>query len=858
MSNLRQHVSRRYLKFSLLSLSLAVLHAHAEDPEFNTAFLKDMTDQVVFEAVTKGYRILPGSYDFSIYLNNQRIDKRKIEFYQKDQEVVPCIDASFIEDYQIIFAAEIAAQAASKCYDLTLLPGAKLSFDAGMQTLNISIPQVFLRQNVRGYISPKLYDQGINALIFNYNANTNLYKAQSGQEYSNSSLLLNSGLNWGAWRYRNQSSFLKSSGQSAQWDNVINKLERDIIPLKARLELGDANTRSNVFESINFRGVQFSSDDAQLPVSLQNYAPVIRGTASSNALVEIRQNNYLVYSMNVAPGNFEIQDLYAANDSGDLEIKIIESDGSVRTYTQAYASVPNMIRAGQNQYQMTAGQYRSGSSDYQPYFGQLTYTFGLNNYLTPYAGVLAAEDYYAAAGGAAWSLGDFGALSADLNFANNTLSSGRQENGLGLRVLYAKSIHSLGTDIRLAGYHYSANYYGFADAVQEKAQWKNGTYEYSYQDPLSADDQEILAGEQTQSYYSPVFYSKKNQYQISFNQRLGKWGQLYANVSDTQFWQKEYNQRNWQIGYNNNIQRLSYGLYYQNSKNFLNGSDYSVGLNFSLPIDTPKSFKQHDVISNNNYQYAPSSGAMAQSALSANFLKDKNLQAQIQASHSEKSGDSLNLNAAYQGTKGNSNIGYAYADQYQQVYAGMNGGVLVHSGGVILGQQMNNSPILIEAKGASKIRIENQTGLKLDKHGYAIMSSSNPYAKNRVALQAEDLGQNLFIEDLVRNDIVPTKYAVVKVKFEVKTGHSVLVNLGFKGNELAAGTEISDANGLNRYGLVGLNGQTFLTNVESGQKLIAKWGSADYQQCHFTLPELTARDIGYDELTLSCEAGELK
>jgi outer membrane usher protein len=231
--------------------------------------------------------------------------------------------------------------------------------------------------------------------------------------------------------------------------------------------LGDANTRGDVFESINFRGLQFSSDEAQLPIGLQSYAPVIRGTARSNALVEIRQNNYLVYSMNVAPGNFEIADLSGVNDSGDLEIKIIESDGSVRTYTQPYASIPNMVRAGQHKYQITAGQYRSGSGAELPYFGQLTYTLGFNNFLTPYVGVLAA-DYHSVAGGTAWSLGNWGAVSADLSYARNTLFSGRQEDGLAVRVNYAKSINTLGTDIHLTGSHYSEQYFSFADAVQEK------------------------------------------------------------------------------------------------------------------------------------------------------------------------------------------------------------------------------------------------------------------------------------------------------------------------------------------------------------------------------------------------------
>ena len=59
-------------------------------------------------------------------------------------------------------------------------------------------------------------------------------------------------------------------------------------------------------------------------------------------------------------------------------------------------------------------------------------------------------------------------------------------------------------------------------------------------------------------------------------------------------------------------------------------------------------------------------------------------------------------------------------------------------------------------------------------------------------------------------------------------------------------------------GLVGLNGQAYLTNVESGQTLMAKWGEAVNLQCQFSLPQLSNRAMGYDELTISCEAGEHK
>ncbi|MFP1461549.1 fimbria/pilus outer membrane usher protein [Escherichia coli] len=38
-------------------------------------------------------------------------------------------------------------------------------------------------------------------------------------------------------------------------------LERDIIPLRSRLTLGDGYTQGDIFDGINFRGAQLASDD---------------------------------------------------------------------------------------------------------------------------------------------------------------------------------------------------------------------------------------------------------------------------------------------------------------------------------------------------------------------------------------------------------------------------------------------------------------------------------------------------------------------------------------------------------------------------------------------------------------------
>lgn len=841
--------------FSLLCLSIWAVQARAENEQFNTDFLQDINDQISVEAVKNGYSLTPGMYKFAISINQKQQEQYTLRIYTNQQnEIAACLDQAFIDHFGILFESPEQKQLdAEGCYQLETLPQAIVKLDAGAQKLALNLAQVNLNKFPQGYVSPQLFNQGINAVVLNYTANSNYVRSQNGEHRQNSSLFLNGGFNVGAWRYRNQTSLVQSSNEKARWQTTSNKLERDIISRQARLELGDTYTNNDVFDSVNFRGLQLSRELTQLPVSQQNYAPVVRGTAFTNATVEIKQNGYLVYSTNVSPGEFKIDDLYAANQSGDLEVTIIESDGRVQKFVQPYSAVPNMIRPGQYKYQITAGQYRNGNQDsLHPYFGQMSFTYGLNNYLSPYTGAIVSKDYYAVSTGLAWMLGSFGSFSTDLTYAKNTLHNGEQKDGSSFRFLYSKSLNTLGTNLNLVGYRYStAGYYSFSDAVQEKSQWRDGAYEYRYEDVNQADQPMLSENQRYQTYTSSTFYNKKNQAQISINQDLGKWGQFYGSLIKTDYWQKNYDVESWQIGYNNSHNRVNYGAYFQQDKSLFTGSNYTAGITLSFKLDQPKAFKNHDVTLNNAYRYSEISGSSVQSALSGSFLEDKNLNLQLQVAHADQNQSSVGLSSNYRGSKLNSNFGYSYDQNYQQVSAGISGGILIHRHGFMFGQQMNSNPILIEAKGAEGVRVENQPGLKIDRHGYAIVSGSSAYMKNRVALKAEDLGQNISVDQAVFNDVVPTKMAIVKVKFDVKSGANVLASLSYRGKAVMTGTAIFNQENAN-IGIVGLNGQAYLTAVESGQSLTAKWGEDEYQQCHFNLPQLTVREFGYDEISIEC------
>ena len=198
----------------------------------------------------------------------------------------------------------------------------------------------------RGYVDPSRWDDGVPAAFVDYYfSGAQIKNADEGESSRSNYLNLRSGLNLGAWRLRNISS-MQYDQQRRHWDTQSTWLQRDVRSLKSLLRIGDTYTTGDVFDSIQFRGVQLMSDDEMLPDSQRGFAPTIRGVAHSNAKVTVSQHGYVIYETFVSPGAFAISDLYPTSQSGDLEVKVTESNGAVRTFTQPYSAVPYMLREG--------------------------------------------------------------------------------------------------------------------------------------------------------------------------------------------------------------------------------------------------------------------------------------------------------------------------------------------------------------------------------------------------------------------------------------------------------------------------------------------------------------------------------
>ncbi|MEQ4664209.1 fimbrial biogenesis usher protein [Providencia rettgeri] len=814
------------------------------DVFFNPSLLSSDTDNIAdLSRFEKGDGQAPGIYRVEIYLNDEYKGTRDISFKKNlgasnvdDSGLTPCLTKDWLIKQSVNLTSAIQNKkiADEQCIEVPLvIENAYTNFDFNKQKLLISIPQAMIVNNSRGYIPPEEWQNGITAALFNYRfSGSHSNNGISGYNRNSQFLNLTSGVNLGAWRIRNEGSWHSASAKNkAKWNNISTYVQRIIIPLKSTLTLGDSFTDNDIFESIGFKGAKIASDDNMLPESQKGFAPIVRGIANTNAQVTIEQNGYVIYQTYVPPGAFEINDLYATSNSGNLIVNVKESNGVVNQFEVPYSTVPLLQREGKMKYSLVMGRFRSGSDQHDnPNFLQGTLLIGLKAGITFYQGFQAAKNYNAISVGLGKNLGNFGAFSVDVTHANSQLPDGSQNDGQSLRFLYAKSLNDIGTNIQLLGYRYSTKgFYTFAEAAYKEM----SGYSLKTQDGV-VDMEPTIA-----NYYS-LYYTKKGRLQANISQQLGDYGSVYLMGSYQTYWHTNDTEKLFQAGYNNSWEGVSYNVNFSLNKDLhLEKTDKRIAFSVSIPLSKWLSNGyEMGSISNKNTSYGTYSilyddnnQAIQQAGISGTLLKDNNLNYSIQQGYSNKDNNTSGIiSLDYRGGYGNLNTGYSYTKNWRQLNYGASGGVIVHENGVTLGQPLSDTSVLVKAPGASNVNIENITGVKTDWRGYAIVPYATTYRNNRIALNTNTMSENMDVEDAVVN-VIPTKGAIVKADFITRIGNRAMITLIQKnGKPVPFGAIVNDSKG-SSYGIVGDNGQVFMSGLSLNGSLSVAWGDGTSQNC---------------------------
>ncbi len=812
---------------------------------FNPRFLADDPAAVAdLSGFEKGQELPPGTYRVDIYLNDGYMTTRDVTFNAPEDGhgLMPCLTRGQLASMGLNVAAVdgLHALAADACVPLTeMIKEATIRLDVGQQRLYLTIPQAFMGNQARGYIPPELWDNGITAGLLNYNFTGNRVQNTVGGSSQYAYLNLQSGLNVGPWRLRDNSTWSHSSGSQNEnkWQHINTWLERDITALRSRLTLGDSYTNGDIFDGINFRGAQLASDDNMLPDSQKGFAPVIHGIARGTAQVSIKQNGYEIYHSTVPPGPFTINDLYAAGNGGDLQVTIKEADGSNQTFTVPYSSVPVLQREGHTRYALTAGKYRSGNEQQDdPTFFQGTLMHGLAAGWTLYGGSQLADRYRAFNFGVGKNMGNLGAMSVDITQANATLPDNSRQQGQSVRFLYNKSLNELGTNIQLVGYRYSTRgYFSFADTTYQRMSG------YS----VVTEDGPVYVKPKFTDYYN-LAYSKRGKVQVSVTQQLGRTATLYVSGSQQTYWGTHNADEQFQAGLNMAVDDINWTLSYSLNKNaWQDARDQMLAVNVNIPFSHWLRSDSKSVWRHASASYSMSNdlnGRMSNLAgLYGTLLEDNNLSYNVQtgyASGGEGSSGSTGYAALnYRGGYGNANVGYSRSDGIKQLYYGMSGGVLAHANGVTLSQPLNDTVVLVSAPGAKGTKVENQTGIRTDWRGYAVLPYATEYRENRVALDTNSLADNVDLDDAVVN-VVPTHGAIVRAEFKAHVGMKLLMTLIHNGKPVPFGAMVT-SDGNQNGSIVADNGLVYLSGMPLAGKVQVAWGQGANARCEaeYRLPD---------------------
>ncbi len=752
----------------------------------------------------------PGRYPVDVWINNQQMGHETIEFVDVNGRLQPLLTPAQLAEYGVNISAFSSFDSLDEGETFSLIgkfiPDASSTFDFTEQRLKLSIPQAAMNLQSHGYVDPSRWDDGIPAAFVDYNL-TGAQTQQSGGDFRSSYLNLRSGINLGGWRLRNIAAM--QYDKTRRWRSQSTYLQHDVRALQSQLRMGDTYTSGDIFDSVQFRGIQLMSNEEMLPDSQRGFAPTIRGMAHSNAKVTVSQHGYVIYETFVAPGAFVINDLYPTSQSGDLDVTVKESDGSERKFTQPFSAVPFMLRQGRIKYSVSAGRfYSTQPQTRRPQFMQSTLFYGLPAGVTLYGGTQIAEDYQSWSVGAGRGFGMLGSLGVDYTSAVTRTPSRQRYNGHSARLQYQKDFVTTGTTLSLASYRYSSSgYYDFSEANALEGRY----------------------GETD---------NKRNREEISLSQTLGGVGSLSASAWKQTYWHSTRHDQtvhvgfysawrsvSWGVGYyytqssqsNKNDRSFSY-YYTQSSQSNKNDRSFSFNLNIPLGEMLPDASVSYSTTSDNNGYTSQ------QASLYGSALEENNLYYTVQQGYGNHGqGGNSGVSLDYRGGYGEAQLGYQRDKTTHQINWGASGSIVAHPHGVTLGQYTGDSFAIVRAPGADNVAIQNGTDLHTDWRGYAIVPTLTAYRKNDISLDTESMADDTEVE-LEGQTVIPGGGAIVEADYETHIGHRVLFTLRGKNGPLPFGASATLAGVAGAdSGIVAEQGQVYLSGVPDDGTLVVRW-----------------------------------
>ncbi|MFD0878766.1 fimbria/pilus outer membrane usher protein [Variovorax dokdonensis] len=769
--------------------------------EFNSAFLKiDGSNEADLSQFAYADYTTPGNYLVDVVVNNQFFGRQTIRIVDGDesQRSLPCFSREFVSGLGLTSEVVKALQpkGADECIDIRSIDGASVRYVKGSGTLKLSIPQVAFEYSDPNYIPRERWSNGINGAVLDYHVMASTNKQRTSSDWTNSSSLRSYGTlgaNFGAWRFRGDfqsRTKLGGSGGTVHSEDMaeFSRLYayRAFPSIRATTSLGQNYLNSDIFDTFAYTGASIESDQRMLPPSLRGYAPLITGVARSNATVTVSQQGRVIYATKVSAGAFALQDV-SASVQGALDVTVEEEDGTIQRFQAFAAAVPFLARRGELRYKAAVGRPRLfGGRGVTPTVTFAEAAYGLPMDATVYGGAIMASGYSSAALGLGKDLGAIGAISADATTSRATLWwNGQTRSGQSYRLNYSKRFEQLDTDLRFFGYRFSDRTYT--------------TFSQFSGDPNSLSN----AG-------------SRQRVSLTLAKRLFDYSTFFS-VDYASYWDRPAESR--------------YGVTV--ARTIALGSLRNVGLNLSA-------FHTRGYAGNGAQVYFTATIPLGNGqAVTANV--SSNSQGHTDVNGGFMGGDSNGFSyAGYGGTSSGkpmasgtvrkmtptyqvsaqaSTVSNSYTSASVQLDGSLVAtrfGVIPHSNGY-----NGDTRLLVSTDGVAEVPLFGGQARTNDR-GYAVIGSISPFNTYDARVNTNKLSLQTQVTHPVQR-LVLTDGAIGYVHFDAAEGRNVQAVLALPdGKPLPFGASVVDLNSGKEVGIVGEDGLTYLTQIQSESKLVVR------------------------------------
>ncbi|MDU5358466.1 MAG: fimbrial biogenesis usher protein [Klebsiella oxytoca] len=748
-------------------------------------------------------RFLPGIHPVSVRVNGKDRGMAAVRF---SEEGTLCVDNDFLEFAGLI---PVPISANETCHDIRSdYPHSAINALPNQETVELYLPQAALNSLASDI---KNFQHGGMAGMLNYSlfSTTSEYSGNGRESNHYSQASLEAGVNVRDWPLRSRYILTDDDG-TRNAESIYTYAEHVFVPQRLTMQVGEINAVSSVLNGVPITGVQILPTNG---LQKNNSGVIVSGIARTpQARVEIRQNGQLIFNTLVPAGPFTLDDVPMVRSNVDLDVTVIESDGSTNHYIVPAASIKVRNLTRPNGLTLSAGKVRGIDGDYSE---PLVFNVSDGWQIYPWMNILVsgevAKDYYALGAGTVFMVKDDWNVSSSLAASNAQF--GNNSDGLKSEL---QSDYSFNDNVSLSASvaHYSSNYRELVDALSEDYQGYDNSYtanmHWSYP--------------QIGTFSAGFSYNQARNDERDSRYLLLSWGKTFKYASINV---------NWQSAVGNADESQNNDLFYVNLSIPLGGSQIISSYMRKQGDRTNYGLANSGSLGDNTYYYI--------SADRDNESKENSFNGNI----------NTNLHYTQLSVGGGSS-----GDRQRNYNATLAGGIAMHKDGVTFSPYSIKDTFAIAKLNEPKAGVEITTPqgtVWTDKWGQAVVPGLIEWHNSRIEVNADKLPQNMALANGIKY-IAAAHASVGEVNFKILKSRRVMLRARqANGKPVLKGLSVVDEKD-NYVVTVVDDGHIFLNDADQFTALyVIDENNKHLCKLDFTLPMKPDENVFYEEVNGLCQ-----